>query len=153
MLKHIMITGSTGRPKGVMIHHSAVLTAAHAWTKRAELSSFTRMLQFLSYAFDASIAEIFFPMIRGGMVCIPMEDDRLNDIGRFIYDLKCNSAIITPSFARTIPQKYLSQFQCLSLGGEVVLREDITERFASIPKLLTSSVHFNPICLLKFSDD
>lgn len=117
-----------------MIHHSAVSTAAHAWTERTGMNSPSRTLPFLSYAFDASLAEIFFPLIRGGTVCIPSEKERINNIGEFISDLKCNSTIITPSFARTIPFKYLSDLGILSLGGEAVSREDVAERFAFIPK-------------------
>lgn len=126
-----------------MIHHSAVSTAGHAWTERTGMNSSSRTLQFLSYAFDASLAEIFFPLTRGGTVCIPSEKERINNIGQFILDLKCNSAIVTPSFARTIPYKYLSQLEILSLGGEAVSREDIAERFSFIPKLFTSYVHYD----------
>jgi non-ribosomal peptide synthetase component F len=123
-----------------MIQHSAVSTSAHAWAEGTGLSSSCRMLQFLSYAFDASIGEIFFPLVRGGTVCIPSEEERLDNIGGAISDLGCNWALITPSFARTIPPQYLTEFEALSQGGEEVTRNDIIDRFAYIPRLITTYI-------------
>lgn len=103
------------------------------------------MLQILSYAFDASVAEIFLPLIRGGTVCIPSEEERFNKVGSAITDLECNWAFITPSLARAIPRRYLCNLHALSLGGEEVTRDDITNRFAFVPTLITSYVS---VCFL-----
>lgn len=59
-------------------------------------------------AFDASIAEIFFLLIRGGTICIPQKEYQLNDVGRFISDFERKSTPIAPSFARIIPHNYVS---------------------------------------------
>ncbi|MEO6191499.1 MAG: condensation domain-containing protein, partial [Thermoanaerobaculia bacterium] len=66
----IYTSGSTGRPKGVGIPHAA---AAEHMEIAAGLFGFQdedRMLSFSSLSFDASIEEIFAPLVRGAAVVL-----------------------------------------------------------------------------------
>ncbi|MFB0846563.1 non-ribosomal peptide synthetase [Paenibacillus oleatilyticus] len=62
----IYTSGSTGQPKGVMIEHRGLGNLIHAMKERLELSGRTRILQFSSCSFDASVAEIFPVLCSGG---------------------------------------------------------------------------------------
>ena len=55
----IYTSGSTGRPKGVMVEHANVVNLVHAHAGLCSLTSSDRVLQFASYSFDNSVAEIF----------------------------------------------------------------------------------------------
>jgi amino acid adenylation domain-containing protein len=71
-LAYILYTsGSTGTPKGVMVPHSGI---CNTLTWRQDTYPFTpddRVLLTLSFAFDASIFELFQPLISGASVVIP----------------------------------------------------------------------------------
>ncbi len=62
----IYTSGSTGQPKGVMIEHRGLGNLIHVMKERLELSGRTRILQFSSCSFDASVAEIFPVLCSGG---------------------------------------------------------------------------------------
>ncbi|TRT77992.1 MAG: amino acid adenylation domain-containing protein, partial [Microcystis sp. M_OC_Ca_00000000_S217Cul] len=54
----IYTSGSTGKPKGVMVEHRGLFNLAQAQIKTFNLQSNSRLLQFASLNFDASIWEI-----------------------------------------------------------------------------------------------
>ena len=62
----IYTSGSTGQPKGVMIEHRGLGNLIHVMKERLELSGRSRILQFSSCSFDASVAEIFPVLCSGG---------------------------------------------------------------------------------------
>ncbi|HVR99075.1 MAG TPA: condensation domain-containing protein, partial [Thermoanaerobaculia bacterium] len=70
----IYTSGSTGRPKGVMAHHGGLLNYLQ-WVERDLLTAAARSLPLLSpVAFDASLKQLFVPLLRGGQVQIPAEE-------------------------------------------------------------------------------
>ena len=61
----IYTSGSTGQPKGVMISHRAISNRL-LWHQRAfPLAADDRLLQKTPYSFDASVWEIFLPLMTG----------------------------------------------------------------------------------------
>ncbi|HVR99985.1 MAG TPA: amino acid adenylation domain-containing protein, partial [Thermoanaerobaculia bacterium] len=66
----IYTSGSTGRPKGVMISHGAILNRL-LWMQRTfPLAADDRLLQKTPYSFDASVWEIFVPLIAGARLLL-----------------------------------------------------------------------------------
>lgn len=66
----IHTSGSTGTPKGVMLPHRAICNRLE-WARRAlPLTAADRVLSASSIAFDASITEIFEPLIAGASVVV-----------------------------------------------------------------------------------
>jgi amino acid adenylation domain-containing protein len=66
----IYTSGSTGRPKGVMIEHRGVSNLAVAQSRFFEIKSDSRVLQFASISFDASVSEIVTTLSQGATLVL-----------------------------------------------------------------------------------
>jgi len=75
----IYTSGSTGRPKGVVVSHGnlAHSTAARSAYYREPVGCY---LLLSSFAFDSSVAGIFWTLSQGGCLCLP-EDSQVKDPG------------------------------------------------------------------------
>ncbi|MCC6245612.1 MAG: amino acid adenylation domain-containing protein [Gemmatimonadaceae bacterium] len=66
----IYTSGSTGQPKGVCIPQRAVCNHALWFSSALQMTTYDRMLQYASISFDASIAELFAPLVTGATVVL-----------------------------------------------------------------------------------
>jgi amino acid adenylation domain-containing protein len=121
----IFTSGSTGIPKGVVVPHRAVSSSINAHGKAMGFERNTRALQFCSYTFDVSIAEIFTTLAFGGTVCVPSSGGRLNNLAGEIRVLDANWAFLTPSVARLLDASDVPTLRTLVLGGEEVGSGDV----------------------------
>jgi amino acid adenylation domain-containing protein len=119
-------SGTTGKPKGITTEHSGFYCMAVANAKALKIDSTTKMLQFASYSFDVSNRDTLVTLMFGGCVCIPSEDDRLNNLTRFMNQHQVTLASLTPSMAST-----LSPSSCPTLRGLVLGGEPMTETHVS----------------------
>lgn len=133
----VFTSGSTGRPKGVIIQHSSFCSGATAHSKACFLSKHSRVLQFSSYAFDVSIAEILTTLIVGGCVCIPSEFDRSNDIGSAIKQLRVDFLQFTPSVIRLLHPDDVPSVKTVVLGGETMSQAEV-DTWAHRVRLITA---------------
>jgi amino acid adenylation domain-containing protein/FkbM family methyltransferase len=70
-LAYVLYTsGSTGRPKGVMMSHAAIANRLLWMQRDFPLGENDRVLQKTPYGFDASIWEIFVPLLAGAQVVL-----------------------------------------------------------------------------------
>ncbi|KAH7409858.1 hypothetical protein DE146DRAFT_732737 [Phaeosphaeria sp. MPI-PUGE-AT-0046c] len=114
----IFTSGSTGRPKGVVLEHSAMVTSAEAHGSKLGFGPGSRVLQFASYTFDNSLEEMFTSLQRGACVCVPSEDDRVNDIPGAIKRLAVNFTDLTPTVAALLKPADVPSLKHLGLGAE-----------------------------------
>jgi amino acid adenylation domain-containing protein len=119
----VFTSGSTGKPKGVVTEHSAYCTSALVAGPAFGLNSESRVLQFASYAFDASITEHLVTLILGGCICIPSDLQRRGDLSALINELRCTWVGTTPSVAQLLDPSRVSSLKVLALGGEAVPSE------------------------------
>ncbi|KAL2783280.1 hypothetical protein BJX66DRAFT_345079 [Aspergillus keveii] len=116
----IFTSGSTGEPKGTLVEHRAYCSSAMVHGPRLLIRPESRVLQFAAHTFDASLAESISPFMHGACVCVPSEEDRLNDIIGAIKRLRANYASLTPSFIEFIEPSIVPEIQTLVLAGEAM---------------------------------
>ena len=116
----IYTSGSTGVPKGIRIKHFGLCNLVNVEIKRLYLSSMSRVLQFSSLAFDASIMEITMALGAGGGLFIAAENDRIPGDGliSFINKYQLTHILLPPSVLSFLPETTLPSVQVLILGGE-----------------------------------
>ncbi|KAF2678227.1 amino acid adenylation domain-containing protein [Lentithecium fluviatile CBS 122367] len=122
----IFTSGTTGVPKGTMIEHGAFCTSAVEHSKAFYINLSSRVYQFASYTFDASIMEIFTTLIVGGCVCVPSEEDRMDNLSGSIQRMQANWLCLTPSVADTLQPESIPGVRVLILAGEAMFSKHIT---------------------------
>ncbi|XPS72575.1 hypothetical protein M3J07_004727 [Ascochyta lentis] len=114
----IFTSGSTGEPKGVVIEHRNFCSAVNANRTWLRIKASSRVLQFTSYSFDASLEEIFTVLVVGGCICTPSEHDRLSDLAGFIRRARVNWAAFTPSFLRSLEPADMPSLDFITVHAE-----------------------------------
>ncbi|KAI8298770.1 Nonribosomal peptide synthase 1 [Colletotrichum sp. SAR11_240] len=117
-------SGSTGKPKGVVISHENFTSGAIPRGDAVGYRAHTRCFDFASYAFDVSIDCMLCTYAAGGCLCIPSDEERMNDLSGAIRNSKCNMAHMTPSVARVLDADVIPSLEVLGLGGEAVSAGD-----------------------------
>lgn len=124
MLYIIFTSGSTGKPKGVMISHENFTTGAIPRAAAVGYKPHSRVLDFPSYAFDVSIDCMLCTLANGGCICVPSDEQRVNDLSGAIQSMDVNMAHMTPSVARVLSVDDLTRLEVLGLGGESLSSAD-----------------------------
>lgn len=114
----IFTSGSTGRSKGVVLEHAAMVTSAEAHGLKLGIGPGTRVLQFASYTFDNSLEEMFTSLQRGACVCVPSEEQRVNDLPGAIAELNANFMDLTPTIAALLKPTDVPSIKSMGLGAE-----------------------------------
>ncbi|MCS5662249.1 MAG: amino acid adenylation domain-containing protein, partial [Dehalococcoidia bacterium] len=137
----IHTSGSTGQPKGVMIEHRSLLNLAQQITDLHDVPAASVILQFASFAFDASVSEIALSILNGNtLVFCPkstlLDQEKLNQLLR---KHKITHLIATPSFL----SKEL--FENNSLKQIIVAGEAVTHtQLQCIPDHITIDNAYGP---------
>ena len=142
----LFTSGSTGKPKGIVVEHSAICISIAAHGNAFGIGPASRVLQFSAYVFDALIVEVFTTLARGGTVCIPREQQRLQGITDFIAEARINTAMPTPSFARTFTPEQAPSIEKIIFGGEVAARDVVDIWYGSL-KLLVNGYGPSETCV------
>ena len=127
----IYTSGSTGRPKGTLLHHRGLCNFATSQAHDYDLEAGRRMLQFASFSFDGSVAEIFPALVSGATLCLAHREVLLSspDLLQLLRNQRITTAIIPPSMLAILPAEDLPALQTLLSAGEACTR-DIVERWA-----------------------
>ncbi|MGW7326938.1 amino acid adenylation domain-containing protein, partial [Streptomyces sp. NPDC054845] len=91
----IYTSGSTGRPKGVVVTHTGVANMVAAMAAGFAVDTGSRMLQFASPSFDASVAEAFTSLLSGAALVLVPDGDPLAALTD--PDVRVTHAIVPPS--------------------------------------------------------
>ncbi|HEY0734806.1 MAG TPA: amino acid adenylation domain-containing protein, partial [Herpetosiphonaceae bacterium] len=70
----IYTSGSTGQPKGVLVPHRGLCNLASAQSRTFGVTPESRVLQFASFSFDASISEICMALLAGATLSLGAQD-------------------------------------------------------------------------------
>ncbi|MEH2088948.1 amino acid adenylation domain-containing protein [Nostoc sp.] len=125
----IYTSGSTGRPKGVMVEHKGLCNLAQAQIQTFGLDSNSRVLQFASFSFDASIWEVVMALRSGGTLYVGTKDSLLP--GKPLIDQlrdRCITHItLPPSALAVMPVEELPALQTIIVAGEACAAELIRQ--------------------------
>ncbi|KAI1812776.1 non-ribosomal peptide synthetase [Poronia punctata] len=149
-------SGTTGVPKGVVISHQNVASAIRYQTEKFGFTPKSRVYDFSSYSFDASINTTFVTLAAGGCICVPSESDRKENLRQSIVSLKANVIDLTPSVAQLLLPVDVPDVQTVILSGEAVPVEAIRPWWNKVRVInvygpsectATSTMNTNPSCL------
>jgi amino acid adenylation domain-containing protein len=134
----IYTSGSTGRPKGVMIPHRGICNTLLWRRETFGLTSTDRLLLNLSFSFDASVWQIFGPLIAGATLVLSRPAKHL-DSSYLVEKIVAESITIT-DFVPSALQVLLDEPEvgrCRSLrhvfsGGEALTKETRDKFFARL---------------------
>ncbi|KAK8007409.1 hypothetical protein PG989_001399 [Apiospora arundinis] len=119
-------SGSTGTPKGSILEHRSLCTTSRTNSDILSVGPSTRAIQFASFSFDVAIEENTIIPMYGGCVCIPSDEERLNDLPGAMRRMQVNWADLTPTVGRMLNPENVPCLRTLVLGGES-LTKDIIE--------------------------
>ncbi|TRT96054.1 MAG: amino acid adenylation domain-containing protein [Microcystis aeruginosa Ma_OC_LR_19540900_S633] len=125
----IYTSGSTGKPKGVMVEHRGLFNLAQAQIKTFNLQSNSRILQFASLNFDASIWEIILAMGAGATLYLDTKDALMPGLplmGR-LKDYAITHITLPPSALAALPLEEIPELQTIIVAGEACSEELIKQ--------------------------
>ncbi|MGV4892343.1 AMP-binding protein, partial [Streptomyces viridosporus] len=94
----IYTSGSTGRPKGVVVSHQGLAAFASVLAERCAVGPHSRVLQFSSPSFDASVLELCMSLPRGAALVVPPPGPLADEaLGRVLADRAITHALIPPA--------------------------------------------------------
>ncbi|MEE8585358.1 MAG: amino acid adenylation domain-containing protein, partial [Acidobacteriota bacterium] len=116
----IYTSGSTGMPKGVATQHRSMGNMACALSTAFRLSSQCRMLQFFSWSFDASLAEVASTLTAGGTLCLAPQAELMPGppLQHLIREQAISHATLTPSALSMLDPVGLPALKTIVAGGE-----------------------------------
>lgn len=136
----IYTSGSTGKPKGVLISHSNLVHSTNARLQYYpdKVSGF---LLLSSFAFDSSIAGIFWTLTQGGRLVLPGEGLE-RDVSRIVELIRANSishVLGLPSLYSLIltesNEDSLSSLKAVCVAGEECPRQLLKDHFEKLPEV------------------
>src|SRR5579883_2009373 len=129
----IYTSGSTGKPKGVMIPHAGICNQI-CWRQTTfQLTALDKVLQTISFSFDPSVWQIFWPLSFGAQLVMAKPGGHQDTayLVKTITDLQISVIALVPSMLRVLlQQKGIEncRLKHITCGGEA-LPVDLIERF------------------------
>ena len=115
----IYTSGSTGNPKGVMVPHRGLCNVIEEQTRWFSLNEESRVLQFASFCFDASVFEILMALGSGAALYLADRQTILgNQMVRFINEKGITHICVTPSVLALMNPEKLEKLEVVIVAGE-----------------------------------
>ncbi|MBV9010731.1 MAG: amino acid adenylation domain-containing protein, partial [Pseudonocardiales bacterium] len=115
----IYTSGSTGRPKAVVVCHAGVSSLAAAQIERFGIDAHSRVLQFASPSFDASVMELLMAFAAGAALVVPAAFPLAGEaLAGVVADQGVSHALIPPAALTGAPPAGLAGLRTLVVGGE-----------------------------------
>jgi amino acid adenylation domain-containing protein/non-ribosomal peptide synthase protein (TIGR01720 family) len=121
----IYTSGSTGSPKGAMVTHRGLASLARAQQSAFGLGPASRVLQFASISFDASIFEMVMALASGGRLVLADGDRRLPGPGLagLLEQEAVTIAVLPPTAMAALPDAPLTALRTVTVAGEACSQE------------------------------
>jgi amino acid adenylation domain-containing protein len=135
----IYTSGSTGKPKGVMIAHGGTRNLVEAQKEAFGLGNQSRVLQFASLSFDASVSEIFTALVAGGSLHVYGRESLMPGEGleRALMEDEITTVTLPPTVLAALGEEEFINLQTVIAAGEACGAE-IVERWGRGRKFLNA---------------
>ncbi|MEI9425798.1 amino acid adenylation domain-containing protein [Mesorhizobium sp. Cs1299R1N1] len=135
----IYTSGSTGQPKGVMIEHRSVCNMAEDLKHTYQLGPDSRVLQFASCGFDASLFDFMLALSSGGQLCLAPPSASLPgaELVEFMHRERITAAGLTPTAWNSLPSTDLPDLTVIKSGGEP-MPSSLIERWGQKRRIFNS---------------
>ncbi|OJI82486.1 hypothetical protein ASPTUDRAFT_66665 [Aspergillus tubingensis CBS 134.48] len=142
----LFTSGSTGKPKGCVVCHGALENVEYQ-SQALRITAESRVLQFASHGFAASLMEVHCSLAVGATVCIPSKEDCMNGLNSAIDSMQVNWAVLTPSAALSLATP-LGSLKTLAFAGEP-MRSDLFHKLADEVDMLLvyASTEWAGVCV------
>lgn len=116
----IYTSGSTGNPKGVMVEHRSAANLVMEQTGAFHISEESRILQFASMSFDASVSEVFTALLSGATLVLARREQLLSPelLAKFIRDKRISVVTLPPTLWAAIPADEMPDLKTAVSAGE-----------------------------------
>jgi len=116
----IYTSGSTGTPKGVLIQHQGLCNLAQAQVRLFDVHPHSRVLQFASFSFDASVWEIVMALCSGASLYLGTQDSLRPgaDLIQLLHEQSITHITLPPTALAALPKEELPSLQTLIVAGE-----------------------------------
>jgi len=116
----IYTSGSTGRPNGVMIRHRSAVNLIRHMVGVFGIGPRCRVLQVISFSFDASVEELWAALGSGAALCIARREARFSGevLAEEIRRYRVTYACLVPSLLAQIPDGGVPNLRVVTVGGE-----------------------------------
>lgn len=136
----IYTSGSTGKPKGVLISHKNLThsTLARSAYYSQDPSAF---LLLSSFAFDSSVAGIFWTLCTGGTLVLPKPDSEKDviELAKIVESEQVTHLLCLPALYQLLLEaatpRQLDSLQIAIVAGESVLRAVVQTHFQTLPNI------------------
>jgi amino acid adenylation domain-containing protein len=117
----IYTSGSTGQPKGVLLEHQGLCNLAKAQIQLFNVQPDSRVLQFASISFDASIWEIVMALGSGATLCLGTTESLIlgTDLTQQLHEQTITHVTLPPSALAVPTTDELLDLQYIIVAGEV----------------------------------
>jgi len=124
----IFTSGSTGTPKGVMIEHKGIANLGMSMQRACGLSEESRILQFASFSFDASVYEIVTAVQSGAPLHLGSKESLMPgpNLLTSLRDQAITSVLLPPSVLSIMLDSELPALSQLIVGGEACPKEVVS---------------------------
>ncbi|MCY7283313.1 MAG: amino acid adenylation domain-containing protein, partial [Cyanobacteria bacterium CAN_BIN43] len=125
----IYTSGSTGTPKGVMVSHRGLCNLAKAQIALFGIQATSKILQFASLSFDASIWEIVMGLTSGATLYVDTKEALLpgHALWDYLHTRQITHVVLPPAALAVLPLEPLPHLQVIIVGGEACPQELIAQ--------------------------
>ncbi|MGO4426525.1 AMP-binding protein, partial [Streptomyces sp. MCAF7] len=116
----IYTSGSTGRPKGVLVTHTGLAALLRHQQNQLRLTPDTRVLQFASPSFDASVWELCVALLTGAAAVVAPPERLVPGppLAELVAELGVDCLLLAPSALSAMPPDSLPRGINLVVGAE-----------------------------------
>ncbi|WP_375772564.1 non-ribosomal peptide synthase/polyketide synthase [Archangium gephyra] len=121
----IYTSGSTGQPKGTLLHHRGLCNTARRTIEAMRLRPGSRVLQFASIGFDASVWEMLPTLMAGGQLHLGSRDELMPGapLRHVLQQRAITAATLTPSVLAQLEPQGLEALETITSAGEACTSE------------------------------